>query len=169
METQAFPLDPWEAKMIKYTADISHITAEMLDGDFPGQNVGNEKTGSSRFFQGWPNPPSPATHLRILQGAYIAWVAIDTTTNKVVGFINAVSDGVLSAYIPLLEVLPAYQKQGIGGELVSHMLDSLKDLYMIDLLCDVDMQGYYAKRGMHKATGMLARNYHRQNGEGDTL
>ena len=134
--------------MIQYTSDIDLVTEEMLqDG----------------FFVDWPNPPSPAAHLRILHGAYIAWVAIDTTSNNVVGFINAISDGVLSAYIPLLEVLPQYQKHGIGKELVSRMLESLKGLYMIDLLCDEDMQGYYAQFGMHKATGMCARNYDRQN------
>jgi len=134
--------------MIKYTTDMTRITCDMLDGG---------------FFVGWPNPPSAQAHLRILNGAYIAWVAIDTHSNKVVGFINAVSDGVLSAYIPLLEVLPEYQKQGIGKALVSRMLESLKNLYMVDLLCDKDMQDYYAKFGMHKATGSLIRNYNRQN------
>ncbi|MCL2285249.1 MAG: GNAT family N-acetyltransferase [Firmicutes bacterium] len=134
--------------MIQYTSDINLITEEMLQGG---------------FFAGWPNPPSAAAHLRILHGAYVAWVAVDTTTSKVVGFINAVSDGVLSAYIPLLEVLPEYQKQGIGKELVSRMLESLKGLYMVDLLCDEDMQGYYAKLGMYKTTGMCARNFDRQN------
>jgi len=63
-----------------------------------------------------------------------------------------------------LEVLPNYQKQGIGGELVSRMMQSLKDLYMVDLLCDQDKQGYYARYGMTKATGMFARNYDRQSG-----
>jgi len=90
-------------------------------------------------------------------------VAVDTASNKVVGFINAVSDGVMAAYIPLLEVLPEYQGRGIGKELVSRMLESLTHLYMVDLLCDEDMQGYYAKFGMHKATGMFVRNFDRQN------
>ena len=134
--------------MIEYTTDITRITEDMLQGG---------------FFAGWPNPPSAQAHLRILKGAYVAWVAIDTASNKVVGFINAVSDGVLSAYIPLLEVLPEYQKQGIGKELVSRMLGSLKDLYMVDLLCDEDMQDYYAKFEMRKATGSFIRNYNRQN------
>ncbi|MFT4968487.1 MAG: ribosomal protein S18 acetylase RimI-like enzyme [Chitinophagales bacterium] len=33
---------------------------------------------------------------------------------KVIGFINAISDKTLSAYLPLIEVLPSYQKQGVG-------------------------------------------------------
>jgi len=115
------------------------------------------------FFVGWPNPPSSVAHLRILQGSYIAWVAIDTSANKVAGFINAVSDGVMAAYIPLLEVLPEYQKKGVGKELTSRMLESLKNLYMVDLLCDEDMQQYYTKFGMRKTTGVFARNYERQS------
>jgi len=133
--------------MIEYTTDISRITEDMLEG----------------FFVYWPNPPSAHAHLRILKCAYIAWVAIDTSSNKVVGFINAVSDGVFAAYIPLLEVLPEYQNKGIGKALVSRMLESLKNLYMVDLLCDDDMQDYYAKFGMRKGTGSFIRNHSRQN------
>ena len=128
--------------MINYTTDMSTITPDMLD------------TG---FFVGWPNPPSTTTHLQLLQSSYKAWVAIDD--GKVIGFINAVSDGVLSAYIPLLEVVPAYQGKGIGKALTQHMLDSLNHLYMVDLLCDENMQNYYEKFNMYKAQGMLIRNY----------
>jgi len=135
--------------MITYTAQVETITEDMLQG----------------FFIGWPNPPAPAAHLRILQGSYLAWLAIDSGTNKVIGFINAVSDGVLSAYIPLLEVLPEYQSQGIGSELVTRMLESLKHLYMVDVLCDQHLQKYYAKFGMVAATGAIKRNYNRQSGE----
>ena len=133
-----------------YTSSLEGVYAEMLDGG---------------FFVDWPNPPSPSAHLRILQGSYIVWQAIDTVTNKVVGFINAVSDGILAAYIPLLEVLPEYQGQGIGSELVTRMMASLKHLYMVDVLCDQHLQKYYAKFGMHNATGSIMRNYERQNCE----
>ena len=138
---------------IKYTDSTHGITQEMLGGG---------------FFAGWLRQVSPAEHLQLLAGSYKIWLAIDEDAGKVVGFITAISDGVLSAYIPLLEVLPTYQNQGIGGALVSKMLASLGNLYMIDLLCDPGLQPYYAKQGMHKATGMLARNYSRQNGEGGT-
>ena len=137
------------ASTIEYTTSLEHIRESMLQG----------------FFVGWPNPPSSSAHLRILKGSYLVWLAIDTETNRVVGFINAISDGVLSAYIPLIEVLPAYQNKGIGKELVGRMLDSLKHLYMIDLLCDTDLQSYYATFGMHNATGSFTRNFERQNCE----
>ena len=136
--------------MIEYTTNIHHITEEMLDGG---------------FFDGWPDPPSSSAHLRIMQGSYAVWLAVDTDINKVVGFITAVSDGVISAYIPLLEVIPEYKNKGIGKELVSRMLNSLKGLYMVDLLCDEDKQSFYAKFGMSNSTGSVLRNYDRQNCE----
>jgi len=133
--------------IIAYTSNFERISDDMLSGC---------------FFVGWPNPPSVSAHMRILSGSYKVWLAVDTDANKVAGFITAISDGVLSAYIPLLEVLPEYQGIGIGSELVKRMLDSLKDLYMIDILCDEDLQKYYGRFGMRNATGVMVRNYARQ-------
>ena len=94
------------------------------------------------FFQGWPNPPSPETHLRLLQQSNYVVLAVDDDTRQVVGFVTAVSDGVLSAYIPLLEVLPAYRSAGVGSELMRCLLDQLGHLYMVDLLCDPELQPF---------------------------
>lgn len=119
------------------------------------------------FFVGWPNPPSPETHLRLLRGSDVVVLARDGEPGRggrVVGFITAITDGVLAAYIPLLEVLPEYQEHGIGSELVRRMLDQLAAYYMVDLLCDADLQPFYERFGMHRATGMFARNYERQAG-----
>jgi ribosomal protein S18 acetylase RimI-like enzyme len=116
------------------------------------------------FFVGWPNPPAPETHLRILNGSDAVVLARDEASGAVVGFITAISDGVSCAYIPHLEVLPEYQGRGIGSELARRMLEKLSRLYMIDLLCDPDVQPFYARLGMHPATGMLIRNYDRQSG-----
>lgn len=116
------------------------------------------------FFVGWPNPPSPEVHLKLLEGSDYRWLAVDEDSGHVVGFITAISDQVLSAYIPLLEVLPTYQGLGIGRLLVERMLESLKDFYMVDLLCDEALQPYYRKLGLHPATGMLKRSFERQSG-----
>ena len=128
--------------MIAYTASLDNISEDMLTG----------------FFVGWPSPPSASAHMRILAGSYRVLLAVDTDANRVVGFINAISDGVMTAYIPLLEVLPEYQGRGIGSELVRRMLDLLKDFYMVDVLCDERLQGYYGKFGMRNATGAMVRN-----------
>ncbi len=115
------------------------------------------------FFDGWPNPPSKEKHRQILEKSYKSIVAI-ADNNKIVGFINAVSDGILSAYIPLLEVLPGYQKQGIGSELVKRLLDELGNLYMIDLCCDIELKPFYERLGMMNSHGMIYRNYENQCG-----
>src|SRR6187401_2213364 len=101
--------------MIEYRTTLDGIGAEQLAG----------------FFVGWPNPPAPAAHLLLLAGSQQIVLAVDGESGQVVGFITALSDGVLCAYIPLLEVLPAYQKRGIGQALVERMLERLKHLYMI--------------------------------------
>lgn len=103
-----------------YKNSLKGISANMLNG----------------FFVDWPNPPNPQTHLRLLENSSKIVLAIDEDTNELIGFITAISDGVLSAYVPLLEVLPQYKNKGIGKELVSRMLKELDEIYMIDLCCD---------------------------------
>ena len=134
--------------MIRYTSSLDGITADKLTG----------------FFVGWPNPPSTETHLRTLQGSYKVWLAVDDNSDHVVGFISAISDGVLAAFIPNLEVLPEYQGQGIGTELVRRMFDSLNHLYSIDLVCDDDIRPFYERLNMRQSTGMVLRYYENQSG-----
>jgi ribosomal protein S18 acetylase RimI-like enzyme len=132
------------------------VYRDNLDGLTPRQLTG--------FFAGWPDPPSPETHLRILQGSAHVILALNDETGAVVGFVTAISDGVLSAYIPFLEVLPDYQGQDIGQELMRRMLRRLEHLYMIDLICDPELQPYYQRLGMRPASGMMLRQRSRQSG-----
>ena len=117
------------------------------------------------FFQGWPNPPDSDTHLKILHNSSEIVLAIDDESGNIVGFINAVSDKILCAYIPLLEVLPDYQGRGIGRELLKRMLDRLKKLYAVDLTCDGELQSFYEKSGMKHSVGMVIRRYENQSGK----
>ena len=136
--------------MVTYTDNLEGITPELLQGG---------------FFDGWPDTPSPQAHFRILEGSDAVVLALGEN-GQVTGYITAISDGVSCAYIPHLEVLPAYRGAGIGRELVRRMLAKLDHLYMIDLLCDPDVQPFYERLGMHRATGMALRNYSRQNCSG---
>ncbi len=111
------------------------------------------------FFVGWANPLSPETHLQLLQASYEFVLAYDTEKSRVVGFITAISDGLLSAYLPLLEVLSEYQKQGIGTTLVQRMLSKLGNLYRIDIVCDPRIEKYYRRFGFKQLSGMSLRNY----------
>ena len=108
------------------------------------------------FFVGWPTHPDPQTHLEILRGSHAVWLALDGS--QCVGFINALSDGVFYAYIPLLEVLPSHRGKGIGKELVARMLESLSDMYAIDIVCDESVASFYDKLGLSRCVGMVKRN-----------
>lgn len=132
--------------MLTYLDSTEAITAEQLQG----------------FFEGWPHPPSPEALLRILNGSAEIVLAFDAQEQRVVGYITAISDGVSCAYIPHLEVLAARHGQGIGTELVRRMLDKLRHLYMIDLMCDPEVQPFYARLGLQPSRGMVVRNFDRQ-------
>ena len=75
-------------------------------------------------------------------------LAVDDETENVVGFITAVTDNVLSAYISFLEVLPSYQRVGIGTELMRRMLRKLSGLYTVGLLCDPEVTPLYTRLAM---------------------
>jgi ribosomal protein S18 acetylase RimI-like enzyme len=132
--------------VVTYSDRIAGITAQQLTG----------------FFEGWPTPPSPETHLRILKGS--SEVIIAREGEEIVGFITAITDGVLCAYIPLLEVKGSHRSQGIGKELVRLMLLKLSDYYMVDLTCDSALRPFYVSQGMSALTAMSIRNRNRQSG-----
>lgn len=126
---------------ILYQNHLSNIEAEMLLG----------------FFVDWPNPPSSASHFKLLNQS--TYLVLALHESKVIGFITAISDQVLSAYIPLLEVLPEYQGKGIGKQLVIEMEKQLKHLYMIDVVCDASVIPFYQKLAYTRLNAMVKRNY----------
>jgi ribosomal protein S18 acetylase RimI-like enzyme len=133
--------------MIKYTSQIKDLKPDQLAG----------------FFVGWPNPPSAEKHLEIIQNSYKSIIAFDG--EKVVGFVNAISDGILSAYIPLIEVLPEYQKRGVARKLMELMIQEFSNFYMIDLVCDENLKSFYEKFGMNSLSAVGIRNFDKQSGE----
>jgi GNAT superfamily N-acetyltransferase len=115
--------------VITYANAANGITPEQLCG----------------FFVGWPVAHSPERHLELLRGSHAVELALDA--DAVVGFVTAISDGVMCAFIPLLEVLPEYQHQGIGSELMRRLLGQLDDFYMVDLCCDAGPEPFYSALG----------------------
>ncbi|MFD9698675.1 GNAT family N-acetyltransferase [Lentzea sp. NPDC059081] len=126
--------------MITYDTDVSALTEEDLVG----------------FFVGWPTPPSPAQHLAVLRGSYRVVVARSQDT--VAGFVNMISDGVLTAFVPWLEVRPEFQGRGIGSELMRRVFAEAEHLYSVDLVCDDALRPYYERLGMAALTGMGVRH-----------
>lgn len=127
-------------------SDLKGVTADHLVG----------------FFAGWPNPPHLDTHLKLLENS--DFVVIAWHKDQVVGFCTAVSDHTLCAYIPLLEVVSEHQKKGVGKMVLRAMRDQLSHLYMIDLVCDPGLAGFYRDQGFQPLQAMGLRNYDRQSG-----
>jgi ribosomal protein S18 acetylase RimI-like enzyme len=130
-----------QGKQMKYIDNIDKITSSQLHG----------------FFVGWKSPLTPERHYELLRRSTHFIVALDG--EKAVGFITALSDGVNSSFIPLLEVLPEYQARGIGSELLRRMLIKLDDIANVDLTCDPDMQPFYERFKMLRSSGMILRKY----------
>lgn len=114
------------------------------------------------FFEGWLDPPSPETLLQILESSDHVVIAIGD--GDVIGFVTALTDGVLSAFITLLEVVPEDQGKGIGHSLINQLMEEIGDLYMVDLVCDANLSRFYAELGFAATTGMSRRNEAMQSG-----
>ncbi len=123
--------------------------------------VGLEMTG---FFDGWPNKPNESVLQKSIENADYIVLAIDTEKKKLAGYITALSDDALAAYIPFLEVEKNYQHKGIGHMLVNKILEQLGHLYMIDLTCDKELAGFYSEAGFKSWHAMIKRNYANQGG-----
>lgn len=135
-----------EKPAVIYQEDCESLTVEDVAG----------------LFGYWGRGPAAADALRIFKGSDHVVLAVDEASGQVIGYITAITDGVSAAYIPHLEVHPSWQGQGIGSELVRRMLARLRHLYMIDLMCDEELQPFYQRLGFSPWTGMLIRNYDRQ-------
>lgn len=116
------------------------------------------------FFEGWQSKPSDEALRSSIKNATYVVLAIDTTNNKLVGYITALSDRVFAAYIPFLEVLSSYRFHGIGHTLVEKMTAQLNHLYMIDLVCDEEKASFYAEAGFQSWHAMIKRNFENQRG-----
>jgi len=110
----------------------------------------------AEFFVGWPVKPSyelVMKHFEVSRPLFLLNENLD-----VVGFISALTDHVLYAFIALLEVRKSEQGKGYGKFLVGEMLKSLDGIYAIDLVCDADLESFYQPLGFTKQIAMSQRN-----------
>ncbi len=111
------------------------------------------------FFTQWRNPRPPEGHLAILRGSDYVALALDEDSGQVVGFVTALTDGIQAAFIPLLEVLPDYQHQGVGSVLMNKVIEKFAHLPALDLTCNPALQTFYARFGMQPSVGAIRRNH----------
>jgi ribosomal protein S18 acetylase RimI-like enzyme len=104
------------------------------------------------FFKGWKAPPSDEVRARMLEGSEHVVTARDD--GKLIGFVTAISDGAMNAYVSLAEVLEEYQGRGVGSEMMKILLGRLHGHYCIALLTDPDKDAFYRKLGFSQIHGM---------------
>ena len=81
---------------------------------------------------------------------------------KIVGLVRLVGDGFSSVFVQDLIVLPSYQRQGIGSNLMKEALADYKDAYKIQLATEQTEKtlGFYRSLGFetlstYDCTGMI--------------
>jgi ribosomal protein S18 acetylase RimI-like enzyme len=74
--------------------------------------------------------------------------------DRLVGYVDTVSNGVTDAYIQDLMVHPDYQRHGIGTALMNRIITRLKDdrIYMISVVYEEKLASFYSRFGF---SGML--------------
>ena len=110
------------------------------------------------FFADWKRRPHASMLLAVLRDSGRVVVATDAATGTVVGFVTAITDGRMAAYITLIEVLPHYRRRGIATELLRRMLDGLGPLYMVDTVCDEALLPFYERCGFTRGIAVMRRD-----------
>ena len=110
---------------------------------------------------GWTNYTNQPQMLeQALSHSLVIYLALDGDT--VVGLIRLVGDGFSSVFVQDLIVLPSYQRQGIGSNLMKEALADYKDAYQIQLATEQTEKalGFYRSLGFetlssYDCTGMI--------------
>ena len=70
--------------------------------------------------------------------------------DKLIGLVNVLDDGVMTAYVHYLLINPSYHSQGIGKKLVNLVHDKYKDYLRIVLIAYDKEIGFYENCGFEK-------------------
>jgi ribosomal protein S18 acetylase RimI-like enzyme len=95
---------------------------------------------------GWPRMESFYTDPRMTSFVHIACY----DGERLVGYVDSVSNGLSDAYIQDLTVSPAYQGKGIGTELMNRMIAALKNrhIFMISVIYgNTELSSFYKRFG----------------------
>ena len=110
---------------------------------------------------GWTNYTNQPQMLeQALSHSLATYLARDG--EKIVGLVRLVGDGFSSVFVQDLIVLPSYQRQGIGSNLMKEALADYKDVYQIQLVTEETEKtlGFYRSLGFEtlssfQCTGMI--------------
>ncbi|UOQ49250.1 GNAT family N-acetyltransferase [Gracilibacillus caseinilyticus] len=122
---------------IYYTSDIDKITEQELQELFLSVE--------------WKSGNFPNELLKTIKGSHSVVTAWDN--NKLIGLINALSDGALTAYFHYMLINPAYQGKGIGKEMMNMMLDRYSNYETKVQIAYPNVVEFYGKLGFKKEDG----------------
>ena len=101
---------------------------------------------------GWLSANYPQELVRAMQGSSTVFSAWDD--EQLVGLINVLDDGVLSAYIHYLLVSPKWQGQGTGSALVQLTREKYKEFLYLTVVPEEQKNiAFYEKCGFTIVTG----------------
>ncbi|MCM1311603.1 MAG: GNAT family N-acetyltransferase [Bacteroides sp.] len=98
---------------------------------------------------GWSSGHYPDKLVKAMENyetVYSAW-----NGDKLVGMICAMDDGIMTAYIHYLLVIPEYQQHGIGRQLMEMVKEKYADYLRILLVAYPDGTGFYESCGFSKS------------------
>ncbi|MCL2296084.1 MAG: GNAT family N-acetyltransferase [Methanomassiliicoccaceae archaeon] len=94
---------------------------------------------------GWSSGHYPERLVIAMRNSAAVFTAWDD--DRLVGLINALDDGIMTAYVHYLLVNPAYQGKGIGKELVRLISEKYKGYLRIVLVAYDSQIGFYKNCG----------------------
>jgi ribosomal protein S18 acetylase RimI-like enzyme len=80
--------------------------------------------------------------MRNSSSVFTAW-----DRDKLVGLVNVLDDGIMTAYVHYLLIMPEYQHIGIGKKLIKMVSDNYKDYLRIVLIAYEKEIGFYERCG----------------------
>ena len=98
---------------------------------------------------GWTNYTTNPTMLKNALEHSLFLISARDEDGKLVGFLRAVGDGYSILYIQDIIVLPEYQRQGIGTQLLRQTLKYFNEVYQIILTTDSELKtiAFYESNG----------------------
>ena len=98
---------------------------------------------------GWTNYTSNPTMLKNALEHSLFLISARDEKGNLIGFLRAVGDGFSIVYIQDIIVLPEYQRQGIGTQLLRQTLEYFKEVYQMILTTDSELKtlAFYESNG----------------------
>jgi predicted GNAT family N-acyltransferase len=103
----------------------------------------------------WTSQRSAAAIDRMLRGSDVAVGLVDPTSDHLVGFARAITDGIFLAVVLDVIVEPSYRGSGLGGRLMDELLrrPELADVESVELVCQPELVDFYRRWGFTDEIG----------------